>query len=52
VPDRPPGDPVARMSGDAGASIVSRRVMGMILVALAVHTVLSAFSAWFGLPNL
>jgi hypothetical protein len=34
------------MSGDAGASIVSRRVMGMILVALAVHTVLSAFSAW------
>jgi small neutral amino acid transporter SnatA (MarC family) len=40
------------MSGDAGASIVSRRVMGMILVALAVHTVLSAFSAWFGLPNL
>ena len=28
------------------------RVMGMILVALAVHTVLSAFGAWLGLPKL
>jgi multiple antibiotic resistance protein len=43
--------PIARLIGDAGASIVSR-LMGMILVALAVHTVLSAFGAWLGLPKL
>jgi small neutral amino acid transporter SnatA (MarC family) len=28
------------------------RVMGMILVALAVHTVLSAFGGWLNLPPL
>jgi len=43
--------PIARLIGDAGASVVSR-LMGMILVALAVHTVLSAFGAWLGLPKL
>ena len=43
--------PISRVIGDAGASIISR-VMGMILVALAVHTVLSAFGAWLGLPKL
>ena len=43
--------PISRLIGDAGASIISR-VMGMILVALAVHTVLSAFGAWLGLPKL
>jgi multiple antibiotic resistance protein len=43
--------PIGRAIGDAGASIISR-VMGMILVALAVHTVLSAFGAWLGLPKL
>jgi len=43
--------PLSRLIGDAGASIISR-VMGMILVALAVHTVLSAFGAWLGLPKL
>jgi multiple antibiotic resistance protein len=43
--------PIARLIGDAGTSIISR-LMGMILVALAVHTVLSAFGAWLGLPKL
>ena len=43
--------PISRLIGDAGANIVSR-VMGMILVALAVHTVLSAFGAWLSLPKL
>src|SRR5947209_2721295 len=43
--------PIARLIGDAGISIMSR-VMGMILVALAVHTVLSAFAGWLNLPPL
>jgi len=43
--------PLWRLIGDAGASIISR-VMGMILVALAVHTILSAFATWLGLPKL
>lgn len=43
--------PIARLIGAAGTSIISR-VMGMILMALAVHTVLSAFGAWLGLPKL
>jgi multiple antibiotic resistance protein len=43
--------PVSRVIGAAGASIISR-VLGMILVALAVHTVLSAFGRWLNLPPL
>jgi len=43
--------PIARLIGDAGINIMSR-VMGMILVALAVHTVLSALGAWLNLPPL
>ena len=43
--------PITRLIGAAGASIIGR-VMGMILMALAVHTVLSAFGAWLGLPKL
>jgi len=43
--------PIARLIGDAGINIISR-VMGMILVALAVHTVLSALGGWLNLPPL
>ena len=43
--------PISRLIGNAGTSIIGR-VMGMILVALAVHTVLSAFATWLGLPKL
>jgi multiple antibiotic resistance protein len=43
--------PIARLIGAAGTSVISR-VVGMILMALAVHTVLSAFGAWLGLPKL
>jgi len=43
--------PISRLIGNAGSSIIGR-VMGMMLVALAVHTVLSAFAAWLGLPKL
>ena len=43
--------PIARLIGDAGINVMSR-VMGMILVALAMHTVLSALAAWLNLPPL
>jgi multiple antibiotic resistance protein len=43
--------PISRLIGNAGTNIVGR-VMGMILVALAVHTVLSAFGGWLNLPRL
>jgi multiple antibiotic resistance protein len=43
--------PISRLIGAAGTAIMSR-VMGMILVALAVHTVLSAFGSWLNLPPL
>jgi multiple antibiotic resistance protein len=43
--------PISRLIGIAGTSIVSR-VMGMVLIALAVHTVLSALGGWLNLPPL
>ncbi len=43
--------PLSRLIGTAGASVIAR-VMGVILAALAVNTVLSAFAVWLGLPKL
>lgn len=42
--------PISRVIGAAGTAILGR-VMGMLLIALAVHTVLSALSGWLGLPK-
>ena len=41
---------ISRLIGAAGANIIGR-VLGMLLIALAVHTVLSAMSVWLGLPR-
>jgi multiple antibiotic resistance protein len=43
--------PLSRLIGVSGASVIAR-VMGVILAALAVNTVLGAFAAWLGLPKL
>jgi multiple antibiotic resistance protein len=43
--------PISRLIGTAATNIIGR-VMGMILVALAVHTVLSAVGRWLNLPPL
>jgi small neutral amino acid transporter SnatA (MarC family) len=37
--------------GDTGASILGR-IMGMLLVALAVNMVLTGMGTWLGLPKL
>jgi len=42
--------PISRLIGTPGANIIGR-VMGMILVALAVQTVLSGLSTWLSLPQ-
>jgi len=42
--------PISRLIGTPGANIIGR-VMGMILVALAVQTVLSGLSSWLSLPQ-
>jgi multiple antibiotic resistance protein len=44
-------EPVARLIGKSGASIISR-IMGMLLAAVAVDTVLRALAAWLKLPAL
>ncbi len=41
---------ISRLIGASGASVIGR-VLGMLLVALAVQTVLSAVAAWLGLPK-
>jgi len=44
-------EPVARLIGKSGASIISR-VMGMVLAAVAVDMVLKALVGWLKLPQL
>ncbi|MFC0283112.1 MarC family protein [Camelimonas abortus] len=43
------GERITRVIGAGGANLL-RRVLGMILAAIAVNLVLNAFSAWLGLP--
>jgi len=43
--------PISRVIGESGASVIGR-VLGMILVALAVNTILNAFGDWLHLPPL
>jgi multiple antibiotic resistance protein len=43
--------PISRAIGKSGAAVIGR-VLGMILAALAVNTILNAFGAWLGLPTL
>jgi multiple antibiotic resistance protein len=42
-------DPVYRVIGSSGTNVV-RRIMGMILAAVAVSVVLSGLAGWLGLP--
>ena len=43
--------PISRLLGMSGASVISR-VLGMILLALAVQTILTGIGDWLGLPKL
>jgi multiple antibiotic resistance protein len=43
--------PISRVIGESGARVIGR-VLGMILAALAVNTILNAFGSWLGLPTL
>ena len=45
------GEPIRRFIG-AGGTNVLRRVMGLILAALAVNTILSAIALWLHLPEI
>jgi len=42
---------VSRFIGETGASVISR-VLGLVLAALAVTTILNAFGDWLSLPKL
>jgi multiple antibiotic resistance protein len=44
-------EPIARLIGKSGANIIGR-IMGMLLAAVAVDTVLRALAAWLRLPSL
>jgi multiple antibiotic resistance protein len=43
--------PISRAIGETGASVIGR-VLGLILAALAVTTILNAFGEWLSLPKL
>jgi multiple antibiotic resistance protein len=43
--------PISRVLGDTGTSVIGR-LMGIILAALAVNTILTALGSWIGLPKL
>jgi multiple antibiotic resistance protein len=43
--------PISRVIGSAGNAVIGR-VMGILLAALAVNIVLTAFQLWLGLPKL
>jgi multiple antibiotic resistance protein len=44
-------EPVYRVIGSGGTNVI-RRIMGMILAAVAVNMVLSGLADWLGLPKL
>ncbi len=44
-------NPIMRLIGTGGANVL-RRVMGILLTAIAANMVLSAFQAWLNLPKL
>jgi multiple antibiotic resistance protein len=43
--------PISRLIGESGGKVIGR-VLGMLLIALAVQTVLSALGSWLSLPKL
>jgi multiple antibiotic resistance protein len=44
-------NPISRLVGKGGANVV-KRIMGLVLTAVAVNMVLSALRDWLGLPKL
>jgi multiple antibiotic resistance protein len=44
-------NPISRLVGKGGANVL-KRIMGLVLTAVAVNMVLSALSDWLGLPKL